>query len=907
MAIRAESLEPKDGSTLALVEDLLGEARHAQKDYIRRWNRYYRMFRNQAWSQNRPKHLPSPQSPQIWPTIATLVAHMCVPESAEALTEDGWKRWDQIHPDDRFLTYNLEADEFEWQKAIRVSVFPFEGKLQNVRGFLATEDHRWPISSHHYGVRKIKRGYELKDLDRLIQTASTHSFPVESVLSPRDAAILGWVVTDGHFRIGANGSPNTTIYQSRKKYLNEIVALLGKEAGTVRTRQHELGEGSEVFVRVTAMRRIMAAGFRTKDDLVPIITRLSREAAEAMWDAMMKAEGQLRPDGNVYFCQEPGSPELEAFQVLSLLLGYRCNPTENYHHIVGGLGEKSGRFICARDISLEFYEGRIWCPTTPNGTWVMRQNGRVVITGNTDQFPDFYAAPCLNFQDMKTQPPEEILTERSADMQKLLKSWWITSGAHFQTQMSLKDALLYGCGILKTGLDVTKAGGLGEATMTRVDPYHILPDPQASCFEDARYVLEVRRVPMFEIIARFPERGHLVKPDGVSEDEWEREKLRSGPDLISSQQMSHSGVSGEWPGSAISGQPPMYGRPGKRRQDYTKSVRLTEAWIRGEDTIEVPIIEDGERKGTVEHTIPYWEFIAVANGIVLTPETSNPFDHGQLPYTRVPHDEIGEFWSMSMTEQLLPAQVALNRLLAATQISAELTGNPILIEPESSGLSRTRIVNRPGGRLTVNTGATQFIRWLDPPRMSQDVIQLISYWQDTIDRTSGITAVARGSQLRRREAAASVDAVRESSFARIQAVLRNYEEALKGVGAQIAANIVQFYIEPRIVALMGPEGGSGYLTLGHKHFYIPQVSEEGKLEEDVALNFDVWATSGSTLAMSRAARLAEGFELHKAGELPPGELLKTAQWPDAEKLTQQAQQAQQQAMMKEALDKSGGT
>src|SRR5690606_27349041 len=24
-----------------------------------------------------------------------------------------------------------------------------------------------------------------------------------------------------------------------------------------------------------------------------------------------------------------------------------------------------------------------WCPTTPLGTWVMRQNGRVMITGNT--------------------------------------------------------------------------------------------------------------------------------------------------------------------------------------------------------------------------------------------------------------------------------------------------------------------------------------------------------------------------------------------------------------------------------------------------------------------------------------------------------------------------------------------
>jgi len=31
----------------------------------------------------------------------------------------------------------------------------------------------------------------------------------------------------------------------------------------------------------------------------------------------------------------------------------------------------------------EWHEGRIWCPTTANGTWVMEHDGRVIITGNS--------------------------------------------------------------------------------------------------------------------------------------------------------------------------------------------------------------------------------------------------------------------------------------------------------------------------------------------------------------------------------------------------------------------------------------------------------------------------------------------------------------------------------------------
>lgn len=303
----------------------------------------------------------------------------CVPDTAEALTEDGWKGPDDLTPLDRILTWNMRTDTFEWQRPSRVTSYHHEGKLQSFRGFLATEEHRWPIRMSSDRRLVFKFGSELKFNDQIIRVAKNHDWPERSILSPRDAAILGWIVTDGTFRLRKNHAEGV-IYQSKKKFFREVQSLLGDEGGKPRTIRSPLGDCEALYVKAVAIKRLRAAGFSGKESLIPIITRLSREAAEAMWDAMMKAEGTTegRPSGAL-FCQRPGAV-LNAFQTLSLLLGYKMNQGSRDHWI--SMGTHSRPFSRVGEITLVPYEGRVWCPTVPNSTWVMRQEGRITITGN---------------------------------------------------------------------------------------------------------------------------------------------------------------------------------------------------------------------------------------------------------------------------------------------------------------------------------------------------------------------------------------------------------------------------------------------------------------------------------------------------------------------------------------------
>lgn len=480
----------------------------------------------------------------------------------------------------------------------------------------------------------------------------------------------------------------------------------------------------------------------------------------------------------------------------------------------------------------------------------------------TDQRPVMLVSPSPNLKGML---PEEIDPElmklKSLEMQEVLASWWINRGEGAQIEMALYDTLLYGCGILKTGWDQSLDRGLGDAFLRRVDPYRCLNDPAASSIDDSRYFIEVSEVPLIELYSRFPERGHLVKAGNTPSSDLVRPR-ESGWNVVPMANPAATGVAGEFPGTASANMPARYGWPGPMgSEDYTKTVTLIECWVKSTEEYSVPFIEGGEWKGDLKLDKPIWQYVAVAGGVVLTPDISNPFEHGQLPYIRLPYMRIGEFWEVSLTEHILPAQIALNRLAAAVQLNAELVGNPILLEDENAGISRTKIVNRPGARLKKNAGSE--VQWLNPPAISGEIYNMIEYWKQTIRETIGVSAVMSNT-MRRRESEGAVDAVQEASFVRVRAVLRNMEESLRIAGGQVASNISEYYIEGRTISKVGGGESDTFLTLQPRHFQITTAKPGGKVES-TNLDFDVTIAAGSTLPVSRQAQAAEADALFFMG------------------------------------------
>lgn len=160
----------------------------------------------------------------------------CVPDDAEILTRRGWLKYNQIQPTDETLTLDSQTHITKWERVKSVAVFQWHGKLKAVGPFHCTPEHRWPVEARNSRTqkhtRKIVRTNELKQHHTIPRCAPHKHDRQPSVLTPRVAAILGWVVTDGcQWKTGTDDNKNTvmmSVIQSEKtdKHLRKIEKLL---------------------------------------------------------------------------------------------------------------------------------------------------------------------------------------------------------------------------------------------------------------------------------------------------------------------------------------------------------------------------------------------------------------------------------------------------------------------------------------------------------------------------------------------------------------------------------------------------------------------------------------------------------------------------------------------------------
>jgi len=248
-----------------------------------------------------------------------------------------------------------------------------------LKQFLFTEDHRWPVRTQR-GLAKTVAGSQLNSNTLIPQKGEF--LGQESVLNPRLAAILGWLITDGSALWSGRGW-GAYVGQSEKKHLLEIASLLGTKPRPVGTK----GAGVYCVPVAKADRDILRAVCPYREMLLAVVGRLSRAAAEAMWEAMFKAEGSTAAaDGQQTFTQYPERNRIviDAFQILSIMTGRvaNINTTDRFCCTIS----KNGRPLSpykAGGIARRPYHGAVWCPTTPSGTWVVRHNGHVLMTGNS--------------------------------------------------------------------------------------------------------------------------------------------------------------------------------------------------------------------------------------------------------------------------------------------------------------------------------------------------------------------------------------------------------------------------------------------------------------------------------------------------------------------------------------------
>ena len=522
----------------------------------------------------------------------------------------------------------------------------------------------------------------------------------------------------------------------------------------------------------------------------------------------------------------------------------------------------------------------------------------------TDQKVDFSVAPAVDpFSEFATY--EQKIGHH---MEMVLSTNWQVQGWYRQQSLLLWDSAICGAGIIKTVWDSGMDGGIGNVALQRRDPWKIYPDPEATSMDDLSFLFEVNRMSYDEIQRKFPETSIDLLEEVWATGDKSDLPHRPAPNVGMQNRMV---VPGNIPGNA--GTP--WGRPGQGVQTASDmvlqdGVDIYECWFR-ENIIDERRTTDPLQGETETVVSDEWRVVVFTGRHVLLDSTaSRLWQHNHHPYSRYVDDETGEFWPVPIVSYLAPCQVAIDRLLAAMQSNAELTGNPIFMDVANSGLGRTQVVNRAGLRLTMDSAVANTNgakpAWLPPPAMSGDVMGLINLWRQVMENISGLSQAQKGQLASGRQAAQTMQSSQEAGFVSIRSSQRNMELALQIAGTLAVHLIAQNYTTPRVVAIVGDKGTNTSLLLASRHFYSPSRNLDTMKYDMTPLVFALNVSAGSDRPTSRQARIAEADALFAMHAVDQQYVLQAHQVSDWEDVVQRMQKQAMAAAAEAAMAKGAG-
>lgn len=330
---------------------------------------------------------------------------------------------------------------------------------------------------------------------------------------------------------------------------------------------------------------------------------------------------------------------------------------------------------------------------------------------------------------------------------------------------------------------------LGDITIQVIPGENVLLDPAASTFEDAEFAICKHAMDPSEIQARW---GIQVTADSTpsSEDSalpWGVQQ-RQGADT------------------------PLHVTKDVWIMYHRKTAALPQGryvvWIEGPDK---KIMDTA------------WEF---------------PFD--ELPLVKFPGlERPNSPLDDPLVTDARPIQKELNRTLSQIVTHKNLTIKPQMIAPVNS--LRDRLTDEPGAVFQYAPVANLKPEWREMPQIPPYIVAHLQDIQGRLDRLFNLMAVSRGDVPTNVEAGVAIDLLQEAAVDQVSPIIQRLEESLVRAGHIMASFAQEYYIEPRLLKIMGA-GGS--------------VQVRKFKNSDIAGGFSFHAESGSGLPRTRAGRQA---------------------------------------------------
>lgn len=338
----------------------------------------------------------------------------CLSDDTEILTTDGWRKVDDLMEGDSVYSVNPQTGLLEEDTAEAIHIGFIDQDMHhfehNAFSAIATPNHRWLVdhTTKRNSEPRLKTCEEMRydGFDKL-WIACKGLQKEETEWTDDEVQLMGWVLTDGHYVEQRSKKRNTYLWtgrvgvsQSKEKNIQEIHSLftrLGKHGFNIieRTGQHHWTITIPAGLRMWEM--------MPEKTLTPeVLNSMSSRQLRLLFDTMLKGDGSWDSKAGRYrkfTCSD--KKRADAFLMLCAMIGQSARASyRDMSRYTPTLSKKmrnvpimTGVWVVELPVNkraqpqyrhkIEHWAGRVWCPTTRNGTWVAKRNDKVFITGNS--------------------------------------------------------------------------------------------------------------------------------------------------------------------------------------------------------------------------------------------------------------------------------------------------------------------------------------------------------------------------------------------------------------------------------------------------------------------------------------------------------------------------------------------
>lgn len=371
--------------------------------------------------------------------IRLAVNFPCLLPSSQALSKNkGWVNYEQLREGDEILTFNPNKGYTEWQKVTRVNVFDYKGDMVRLKtkhlDVLSTPDHRWYVSRPNL-ISNLSNLREMTS-EQLYQSDKPWAIPIRAPFnnpniknkySDEFVAFMGWWLTDGSLR--RNQVKLFQSYIANPDKVNQIDDLINSLDIEATRKIHR----TQVVWYITDKDfkdQVFKACKHTRRLNMEFISELTQPQLEILLETMRLGDGyklfatgdkeqaellqaivvlvnnsssmyELSHKGDKSYFKDPNKQNQTYVEAKKTSYGIKFS---NYRKSVN----TKNTYNSENNLSKIRYEGKVWCPTVPNGAFITRVIGedkryRTLITGNCQSPASNMTlfGSILNYWDMK--------------------------------------------------------------------------------------------------------------------------------------------------------------------------------------------------------------------------------------------------------------------------------------------------------------------------------------------------------------------------------------------------------------------------------------------------------------------------------------------------------------------------